>query len=80
MAAAATAGDVISGWSLPAPLPGAFGYLFLPALAIIAAASVSAAPLGARTAQRIDVAWLRRLFALLLLALAATMLSRAWAG
>lgn len=80
IAAAATAGYVISGWSLPAPLPGAFGYLFLPAVAIIAAASVSAAPLGAHAAQRIDVAWLRRLFALLLLALAATMLSRAWAG
>lgn len=80
IAAAATAGYVISGWSLPAPLPGAFGYLFLPALAIIAAASVSVAPLGARAAQRIDVAWLRRLFALLLLGLAATMLSRAWSG
>ncbi|MBX3634338.1 MAG: sulfite exporter TauE/SafE family protein [Rubrivivax sp.] len=80
IAAAATAGYVISGWSLPAPLPGAFGYLFLPALAIIAAASVSVAPLGARAAQRIDVAWLRRLFALLLLGLAATMLSRAWSA
>jgi len=80
IAAAATVGYVISGWSLPAPIPGAFGYLFLPALAIIAAASVSMAPLGARAAQRIDVAWLRRLFALLLLGLAATMLSRAWSG
>lgn len=78
IAAASTAGYVISGWTLPAPLPGAFGYLFLPALVIIAAASVSVAPLGARAAQRLDVAWLRRLFALLLLGLAATMLSRAW--
>lgn len=80
IAAAATAGYVISGWSLPAALPGAYGYLFLPALAIIAVASVTLAPLGARTAQRIDVAWLRRLFAVLLLGLAGTMLSRAWSA
>jgi uncharacterized protein len=80
IAVAATAGYAISGWALPPALPGAFGYLFLPALAIIAAASVTMAPLGARAAQRIDVAWLRRFFAVLLLALAATMLSRAFAA
>ena len=38
-----------------AALPGAFGYLYLPALGIVAAASVMLAPLGARTAQRITV-------------------------
>ncbi len=80
IAAASTAGYVVAGWSLAPALPGAFGYLYLPALAVVSLASVSLAPLGARVAQRIDVALLKRLFALLLLALAASMLHRAWAG
>ena len=77
---ASTAGYVVSGWHVPPALPGAFGYLYLPALALVSLASVSLAPLGARVAQRLDVATLKRLFALLLLALAATMLRRAFAG
>jgi uncharacterized membrane protein YfcA len=76
IALSATLGYVIGGWSLPAALPGASGYLYLPALALIAMASVLMAPLGARTAHRIDVGALRRIFALLLMALAATMLWR----
>ncbi|MCP5272492.1 MAG: sulfite exporter TauE/SafE family protein [Burkholderiaceae bacterium] len=79
IALSATAGYVIGGWSLPPALPGAVGYLYLPALFTIAAASVLMAPLGARTAHRIDVQSLRRLFALLLMALAATMLWRVFA-
>jgi uncharacterized membrane protein YfcA len=67
---------LLAGWSLPTALPGAFGYLYLPALAIIATASVLMAPLGARTAHRIDVKALRRVFALMLMALATTMLVR----
>jgi uncharacterized membrane protein YfcA len=47
-----------------------------PSGASITLASVMLAPLGARTAHRIDVKSLRKLFALLLLALAATMLYR----
>jgi uncharacterized membrane protein YfcA len=76
IALAATAGYVIGGWSLPPALPGAVGYLYLPALLTIAAASVLMAPLGARTAHRIPVQSLRRVFALMLIALAATMLWR----
>ena len=76
IALSATLGYVIGGRSLPPALPGAFGYLYLPALALIAAASVLMAPLGARTAHRIDVGALRRVFALLLMGLAATMLWR----
>jgi uncharacterized membrane protein YfcA len=78
IALANTAGFVVSGWSLPAALPGALGYLYLPALAIIALASVTLAPVGARTAHRTDVSRLKRLFALLLFGLAAYMLSRAF--
>jgi uncharacterized membrane protein YfcA len=50
------------------------GYLYLPALAVLALASVSLAPLGARVAQRMDTRRLKRLFALLLLGLATYML------
>ena len=80
IALASTAGYVISGWHLPSALPGAVGYLYMPALAIVAATSVLLAPLGARTAQRINVVVLKRLFALLLMALAASMLHRGLAG
>lgn len=79
IALSATAGYVIGGWSLPSALPGAVGYLYLPALFTIALASIFMAPLGARTAHRIDVQSLRRLFAVLLLALASTMLWRVFA-
>ena len=77
IAAGSTAGYLISGIGLPAALPGALGYLYLPGLFIVAAASMTVAPLGARTAQSIDVRLLKRLFALMLLALAASMLRTA---
>lgn len=77
VALAATAGYIISGWSLPPALPGAFGYLYLPALAIVSVASVLTAPLGARAAHATDVRRLRQRFAVVLLCLAAYMVSRA---
>jgi uncharacterized membrane protein YfcA len=79
IALASTTGYVIGGWSVPAALPGAFGYLYLPALACIASASVLTAPLGARAAHRLDVRQLRRVFAALLYALASYMLYKAFA-
>ncbi len=78
IAAASTLGYVISGWNLPPALPGSFGYLYLPALAVMAAASTVLAPIGARTAHRVDVALLRKLFALLLMVLAVVMVRRIW--
>lgn len=74
IALANTAGYLWAGRDLPPALPGVVGYLYLPALAVIAAASVTLAPWGARTAHRIDVHKLRRLLAMLFLALAGTML------
>ena len=76
IAVANTVGVVIGGWGLPAALPGAFGFLYLPALAIIAAISVLTAPLGARVAHGLNVRQLRRVFAVMLYALAAHMLWR----
>ena len=80
IAAAATVGYVVSGWNLPPALPGVFGYLYLPALLVVAAASVVLAPVGARVAQSMDTGKLKRLFAVLLLGLAAYMLHKGLAG
>lgn len=77
IALANTAGYVIGGWNLPAALPGAFGYLYLPALAVVASASVLTAPLGARAAHAMNVRQLKKVFALLLYGLALSML---WKG
>jgi uncharacterized membrane protein YfcA len=77
IALSSTVGYVIGGWKLPAALPGAFGYLYLPALLVIATASVTMAPLGARAAHAMHVGQLRRAFAALLYALAVYMLYKA---
>lgn len=74
IALANTVGYVVGGTGLAPALPGSFGYLYLPALALIAAASVSMAPLGARAAHAMNVAQLKKAFAVLLFALAAYML------
>ncbi|MEW6097667.1 MAG: sulfite exporter TauE/SafE family protein [Pseudomonadota bacterium] len=79
IALANTVGYVVGGWSVPAPLPGALGYLYLPALAVIASASVLTAPFGARVAHAMNVRQLKRVFALLLYGLAAYMLYKALA-
>lgn len=80
IAAASVAGYVLSGMSQPTLLPGAWGWLHLPALAVLSMASVTLAPFGARAAQRMPVARLKRVFACLLLVLAASMLHRGLQG
>ena len=80
VALASTLGYIVSGWQLDPALPGAFGYLYLPALVIIALASVTLAPLGARVAHGSDVRVLKRLFAVLLLGLAGYMLYKSQSG
>ncbi|HUG24332.1 sulfite exporter TauE/SafE family protein [Piscinibacter sp.] len=80
IALANTAGYVVGGWSLENPLPGSVGYLWLPALLLIGATSVLFAPLGARAAHAMPVQQLRRVFALMLYALAAYMLYKAIRG
>jgi uncharacterized membrane protein YfcA len=80
IALANTIGYVVGGLHMTPALPGAFGYLYLPALAVIACASVGMAPLGARAAHAMDVAQLKRVFAVLLYALALWMLWHATKG
>lgn len=76
IALANTVGYVIAGWGLPSPLPGTLGYLSLPALGVLALASVVMAPLGARAAHQLDTKRLKKVFAVLLYGLAAAMLWR----
>jgi uncharacterized membrane protein YfcA len=79
IALANTAGYIVGGWSLAPALPGQFGFLYLPALVVIGAASVLMAPLGARAAHALNVRQLKRAFAGLLYALSAYMLYKALA-
>jgi uncharacterized protein len=71
---------IVNGLRLSDMPSGAIGYIYVPALVVISAASVLAAPLGARTAHRLDVSQLRRAFATLLYALAAYMLYKGVKG
>ncbi|MYN11676.1 TSUP family transporter [Pusillimonas sp. TS35] len=71
------AGYVVSGLSVQGLPPGSFGYIWLPALALIATGSVLTAPLGAKAAHSLPVATLKRVFASMLYLLAAYML---WKG
>ena len=77
IALANTLGYVVSGASLPDLPPHSLGYVWLPALAVIASCSVFTAPLGAKLAHRLPVAKLKKIFALILYVLAGYML---WKG
>lgn len=70
-------GYAFSGYGLAGLPPGSLGYIWLPALAVIAACSVITAPFGAKMAHKLPVAKLKRIFAAVLYSLAAYML---WKG
>lgn len=78
IAVAGTAGYVLNGLRVPGLPEGSLGYVYVPALAIIVAASMPIAPLGAKLAHRLPVKKLRVAFALMLLALAMRMLANLW--
>ena len=78
IAVAGTGGYVLNGLRVEGLPEGSLGYVYLPALAIIVAASMPLAPLGARLAHRLPVKRLRIVFALLLFALALRMLANLW--
>jgi uncharacterized membrane protein YfcA len=77
VAAAATVGFIIAGIGQTGLPPHAIGYVHVPALFVIVAASVVSAPFGARAAHRWPVKILKRVFAFVLYALAAYMLWKA---
>jgi len=78
IALAGTAGYMIQGLQADGLPPGAIGYVYLPALALIVLASMSMAPLGARTAYRVRVKTLRIVFAVLIGAMALRTLATLW--
>jgi uncharacterized membrane protein YfcA len=80
VAVAGTVGFVLAGLRQPNLPPYSLGYVYLPAVAGIAAASMLLAPLGARVAHAWPVARLRRAFSLLLLVLGGYMWWRAING
>ncbi|MCE9613397.1 MAG: sulfite exporter TauE/SafE family protein [Lentisphaerae bacterium] len=75
IALSGAAGYIVNGWHAPALPPGCLGFVYLPALTGVAAASVLTAPLGARLAHRVPTRPLKRGFALFLLAVAARMIA-----
>ncbi|MDB5873461.1 MAG: hypothetical protein JWQ07_2903 [Ramlibacter sp.] len=76
IALAGTLGYIWAGQGLPQMPPGSVGYLYLPGLVVVSLASMAMAPVGARTAHRMDIQPLKKVFALVLYALAAYFLLR----
>ena len=74
IAVANVLGYVISGQSVQNLPEGSFGYIWLPALAVVAMCSFLTAPLGAKAAHSIPVGKLKRIFAVILYLLAGYML------
>ncbi|MDR2787313.1 MAG: sulfite exporter TauE/SafE family protein [Candidatus Accumulibacter sp.] len=74
-----TLGYIYNGWHNSLLPPGSLGYVFLPALLWMVPFSMLAAPLGARTTHRLPVSTLKRVFAILLILLAARMLWKLFA-
>ncbi len=73
-------GYVVSGQGLAELPAGSVGYIYVPALVVIASASVLMAPLGVKAAHALPIATLRRVFAGILYLLAAYMLWKGLAG
>ncbi|HKA45797.1 MAG TPA: sulfite exporter TauE/SafE family protein [Burkholderiales bacterium] len=76
LALGGTLGYVYSGMDVSGLPEWSFGFVYLPALAWVVAASMSIAPLGARIAHRTPARTLKRVFAVVLYALATGMLLR----
>jgi len=76
IALAGTLGYMWAGQDLPQMPAGSVGYLYLPGLLVISLASISTAPLGARTAHRMDIQPLKKVFAVVLYGLAGYFLLR----
>lgn len=74
IALAGSIGFVIAGWSVQILPSGATGYIYWPAVGGIVVASVVMAPVGAKVAHRLPSQALKRVFALLLLAVGARLL------
>lgn len=75
-----TIGFAIIGWHISGLPPLSFGYINMAAFAVIAPASVLAAPLGVMLAHKLNVKHLRIVFSVFLIVVAAKMAWGAWHG
>lgn len=80
IALAGATGYVVAGWNAATPTAAEgpfnwmFGYVFLPGFAAIVCTAVLSAPLGVKTAHKVEAAKLRRAFGLLLIFVSLRML------
>jgi len=70
IALAGTFGYLVAGWNLSHMPPGNLGYVFWPGLVVLSLASMTTAPMGAKLAHSMDMAPLKRAFAVVLYCLA----------
>ncbi len=70
-------GFIYTGWGTPELPNGALGFVFLPALVVLATASSITAPLGVKVSHKLPMLTLKRGFACILYTLAAYMM---WKG
>lgn len=78
IAVSGAAGYIINGYHSPGLPAGSIGFVYLPALAAVAATSFLAAPLGAKIAHALPVAMLKKIFAVLVIVLGTRMLLGLW--
>ena len=78
IALAGTLSNIYYGFDAPGLPAGSIGFVYLPALLVVSLASVTTAPLGARTAHRLPVNSMRKIFGFMLYSLAAYMLYKAF--
>jgi uncharacterized membrane protein YfcA len=78
IALAGTLSNIYYGMSMPGLPGGSLGFIYLPALLVVSIASVTTAPLGAKTAHSLPVASLKKVFACVLYLLALYMLYKAF--
>ena len=78
IALAGSVGFAVSGWGQSGLPDWSIGYIYLPATAGVAVASVLSAPLGVAIAHRLPTRRLRQIFAVLLYAMAVRMLVNLW--
>ncbi|UJP05671.1 MAG: sulfite exporter TauE/SafE family protein [Nitrosomonas sp.] len=80
IAVAGTTGYIVNGFQQSEKLPDySLGYVYLPAVAWLVAASMLTAPFGARMTHSTKTALLRTIFVILLYSLGIRMLLRLWA-
>jgi len=73
IAAPATAGYILSGWSVPLRAPFSLGYVNLPGFVFITLAAFLCVPMGAKFADCLPQARLKHIFGLCLLFVAVNM-------